>query len=534
MPVAATSSPIKPPKGKAAPFRAPPAAKVTAAKLARPKPAPLTPAQAARMDALRGVERDSRRAVTPAQLVACHKAMQVLNRPDPKVAPWPDESRAGDRITAVENRLLTKMGQITHATNQELSELLRVVRRDDLLRDTYPHNRRLKNVIAVVEYALWSSAHVPTAHADTDLLATCERYTNLSDAMNSPDHPEHALNFNEMTDYPKVEADEKAIEGATPQSIAGIAALAQIALRDLMGGISGNEACIPTTARVILERMAKRAGPDAFSHFMTPAQQDATGIAACGAYRATLDTYLARPDADGDEGPTWDAYSKVRDIISDFRPRTLAGLVAKARACQEERVERNGTIGSIRGTVAEHWATDLVEILAAMDPRTGRSEHVVAKTPCPVEALTPLLADARKQQAAIARGMVTSDRKQLYAVAEAREAAAWELVRLARPSSRQGALVSLIGGARLAEEILTLDLSAEQRGTRCERIGHYLSSAATALKSEYPSGDVLSLLDTYLAPTDWPLATEREVEQWARRDGEDDATRSEAQSGAAA
>ena len=60
--------------------------------------------------------------------------------------------------------------------------------------------------------------------------------------------------------------------------------------------------------------------------------------------------------------PLWDAYKRTRDAIYDAKPRTLEGMLAKARAAKAEAMLLNGGEDPA-GSPAEQWAWQLVNDL---------------------------------------------------------------------------------------------------------------------------------------------------------------------------
>jgi hypothetical protein len=81
--------------------------------------------------------------------------------------------------------------------------------------------------------------------------------------------------------------------------------------------------------------------------------------------------HLARVQAvndaadDQEDGPAWEAYVASRDAISQRRPATLAGMIAKARAAKREATLLDGSVVT-PGSMAEAWAWDLVDDLLGL------------------------------------------------------------------------------------------------------------------------------------------------------------------------
>ena len=64
--------------------------------------------------------------------------------------------------------------------------------------------------------------------------------------------------------------------------------------------------------------------------------------------------------------PLWDAYERTRDAISAAKPRTLEGMLAKARAAKAEATPLHADDEeNPAGSPAERWAWDLVNDLLA-------------------------------------------------------------------------------------------------------------------------------------------------------------------------
>ena len=66
----------------------------------------------------------------------------------------------------------------------------------------------------------------------------------------------------------------------------------------------------------------------------------------------------------GEPDPLWTAYAQTREAISAAKPRTLQGMLAKARAAKAEARQPDGTHDP-EGSPAEEWAWDLVNDLLA-------------------------------------------------------------------------------------------------------------------------------------------------------------------------
>ena len=92
---------------------------------------------------------------------------------------------------------------------------------------------------------------------------------------------------------------------------------------------------------------------------------DAELIAVCAEHvinHATYNLDGGRRELDGD--PLWAAYERTRDAITEAVPRTLDGMLAKARAAKAEATQPDGTENP-ENCPAARWAWDLVNDLLA-------------------------------------------------------------------------------------------------------------------------------------------------------------------------
>ncbi len=90
---------------------------------------------------------------------------------------------------------------------------------------------------------------------------------------------------------------------------------------------------------------------------------DADLVRICGehiANRAAYNEHGGRLELECD--PLWLAYERTRDAISDAKPQTMAGMLAKARAAIAEARRLDGT-EEPEGTPAATWAFDLANDL---------------------------------------------------------------------------------------------------------------------------------------------------------------------------
>ncbi|MDT8330180.1 hypothetical protein RQ831_03880 [Roseomonas gilardii] len=88
------------------------------------------------------------------------------------------------------------------------------------------------------------------------------------------------------------------------------------------------------------------------------AADDASMIDRCASYPAAKRAMEADPDQSDDQ-PSWKNYNRALDAIYDFRPRSVAGLVAKAQAAVFEATKPDGSMSPENGAAAD-WAWDLV------------------------------------------------------------------------------------------------------------------------------------------------------------------------------
>jgi hypothetical protein len=90
---------------------------------------------------------------------------------------------------------------------------------------------------------------------------------------------------------------------------------------------------------------------------------DAAIIRLCAQHIANMDAVNSgRCDIGNDDDPVWLAYDRTREAVTDARPQTIAGMLAKARAAKHEARMPSGS-ESPEGCPAETWAWDLVNDL---------------------------------------------------------------------------------------------------------------------------------------------------------------------------
>lgn len=88
---------------------------------------------------------------------------------------------------------------------------------------------------------------------------------------------------------------------------------------------------------------------------------DADLIRLCAEHIGNMAAFNAS-DSDSDDDPAWLAYERTSAAIGSAKPRTIAGMQAKARAAKAEAKGPDGRDDPY-GTHAEKWAWDLVRDL---------------------------------------------------------------------------------------------------------------------------------------------------------------------------
>ena len=489
------------PKG----FRPAPATKVSAAAL--PSNARVKPGQWDPMPRLVEIDKESRR-ITAASDVLVHLGLlDVLARDDDSRADWPEGDAAIERWNAVEARLLGRLAKAPDLDVSDLHRMVHIVRSDDMLaRSTYPHTKRLAALLGRVEDELIERARLPLRGNEADLIATCERFIKLDRAMNRPGHPEHAKNFHEMTDFPEWEAAFNAVEEARPRTVTGLSALARAALhtdppddRDIWEGDTSLR-----LAHTILRTLAADQGIGALG--TGEVNPDAELIQICAGHAARIAAVNHGPDEE-DDGPLWQAYQRSRDAIHAAVPVTMAGMVAKARAAKAEARNADGS-ESPSCCPAETWAWDLVNDLLRLNEGAAPSPTV----DCPAAALAPQIvaASAEEIRYGLAYG-TTWENRQYHRVSDQMEAF-WALLAATRPVSADGALLSLIGAARLVDEVAGEELHRPDLNDRLDTARNMLAGAYYALDSLHGATTLVPLRDTYIGFSRYTLATREEFD----------------------
>ena len=96
-----------------------------------------------------------------------------------------------------------------------------------------------------------------------------------------------------------------------------------------------------------------------------PGHPDAELIRLCAQHVVNMDAYNHDAgDLDAEDCPLWLAYASTRDAISNARPQTMDGFLAKARAAKAEARTPGGEENP-ENCPAARWAWDLVNDLLA-------------------------------------------------------------------------------------------------------------------------------------------------------------------------
>jgi hypothetical protein len=249
--------------------------------------------------------------------------------------------------------------------------------------------------------------------------------------------------------------------------------------------------------------------------------RDAELIRAVGAIDAARDAYNQdHGDGGTDNNPLWQAYEKLRDIISEASPQTVEGLFAKARAAKSEaRVLVNGTYyEQPSNTPAETWAwdlvNDLVRLFGAGAPRQAQS--------CPVAALIPDLARAENDYGAAdyvvgADAMERKVRDHLASMASRRMDALWAMVETLRPSSPHGAMACVLGAIRHLDDLDASSYSEEEVGRKAEAARNLLAGAYYVFQGVHGEAGLQPVRDAHIGLYRYSLATREEYEAAQRK-----------------
>jgi len=123
---------------------------------------------------------------------------------------------------------------------------------------------RRRNLLAAIGGITLTAPALPTLSApspDAGLIAAGARFLELESIVSDPMHPDHALDCDQMPEYPELEAVEAFVLTATPRTPEGITALARVALLcdrgDHMDGWDDNNA-----QRIAFRLLHLLAGPD--------------------------------------------------------------------------------------------------------------------------------------------------------------------------------------------------------------------------------------------------------------------------------
>lgn len=85
----------------------------------------------------------------------------------------------------------------------------------------------------------------------------------------------------------------------------------------------------------------------------------------CQKHARNKDAFNADAEDSGPNNPLWVEYERTENAISNAKPMTMAGLVAKAQAAKAEAMEVDGEENP-EGTVGAIWAWDLVNDLVRL------------------------------------------------------------------------------------------------------------------------------------------------------------------------
>jgi hypothetical protein len=93
---------------------------------------------------------------------------------------------------------------------------------------------------------------------------------------------------------------------------------------------------------------------------------DAELIRICAEHIENMNAYNNDlSDTESDENPLWDAYERTRDAIDDAQPKTIAGMLAKARAAKAEALDPDGEERADGRAAA--WSWDIVNDLIRLN-----------------------------------------------------------------------------------------------------------------------------------------------------------------------
>lgn len=128
----------------------------------------------------------------------------------------------------------------------------------------------------------------------------------------------------------------------------------------------------PLSRRLVLGTSSAAAVAASVPVAMAAASSDAKLMQLCDAHAGLIEAVNNGPDAClVDDSPLWAAYARSRDAISAFKPTTLAGMYAKARAAKAEAQSFEDGSEDPESTPAARWAWDLLNDLLRI--REGRA-----------------------------------------------------------------------------------------------------------------------------------------------------------------
>lgn len=139
---------------------------------------------------------------------------------------------------------------------------------------------------------------------------------------------------------------------------------------------------------------------------------DAELIALCAEHILNIDAYNAdKSDLEPEENPLWAAYERTRDAISDARPQSIYGLLAKARAAVAEAAMLDGSL-LWRSSTGADWAADLTLDLLRLGQAGALPALEAPPAPDQTSCFITLLAEVDAADAALNRAVVAHSRNE--------------------------------------------------------------------------------------------------------------------------
>lgn len=192
--------------------------------------------------------------------------------------------------------------------------------------------------------------------ADDALEAACRAANHAEDTPN-----EAALDLAVHAAHERLERLISQAASVPAAGSMGLAAKGMIVGRAIAGGTTTAERELGNSLRQdavrLFPEMMGGADP-ASTQVALRIHPDGALISACAEHVANVEAYH------GDDGevacdPLWLAYAQTRDTITDAKPQTMAGVLAKARAAKAEAMTLAGREDPQNGPAAG-WAWDLV------------------------------------------------------------------------------------------------------------------------------------------------------------------------------